>query len=148
MHSLHINDPKYIEQIFGGPGKRRNKGQMTIHGLETSPTVMGTQKHDLHRSRRAAQSPFSLKQSIRHLEPTVVQVVHRLLSNCTTTLLRLLTNSSQIHIYHKSSESSFRLLFLSITYLFLLKSRICHTSLPLSKKAFHCILGQHIDMTV
>lgn len=32
--------------------------------------------HDLHRSRRAALSPFFSKQNIRRLEPTLVEVLH------------------------------------------------------------------------
>ena len=73
---IHINDPEYIDQIFAGPGKKRDKGQRSISGFADSPTALATQWHDLHRSRRAALSPFFSKQNIRRLEPTIVDVLH------------------------------------------------------------------------
>lgn len=72
---IHINDPNFIEQLYGGPGKRRDKGQRTVNGLGASPTALGSQKHDLHRSRRAALNPFFSKQNIRRLDPTVANVL-------------------------------------------------------------------------
>jgi cytochrome P450 len=72
---VHINDPEYIDHVFAGSGKKREKGQQTINGLAGSPTVLGTTNHDLHRSRRAAISPFFSKQNIRRLEPTIVEIV-------------------------------------------------------------------------
>jgi hypothetical protein len=77
-NEIHVNDPKYIDPIFTGPGKRRDKGQMTVNGLSASPTALATQKHDLHRSRRAALNPFFSKQNIRRLEPTIVEVLDRI----------------------------------------------------------------------
>ncbi|KAH8803014.1 cytochrome P450 [Xylogone sp. PMI_703] len=75
---IHVNDPEFIDQLYGGPGKRRNKGQRTINGLSASPTVLGSQNHDLHKSRRAAVSPFFSKQNIRRLDPTIDNVLARI----------------------------------------------------------------------
>jgi cytochrome P450 len=78
-NQIHINDPEYIDQVFAGPGKTREKGQMTINGLGTSPTAIATKEHNLHKSRRAALNPFFSKQNIRRLEPTIVQVLDQML---------------------------------------------------------------------
>lgn len=72
---VHINDPEYIDLVFGGPGKKREKGQQTINGLASSPTVLGTANHDLHKSRRGAISSFFSKQNIRRLEPTIIEIL-------------------------------------------------------------------------
>jgi cytochrome P450 len=77
-NAIHVNDPEYIDQIYAGPGKKRDKGQRTINGFSGSPTALGSQNHDLHRSRRAALSPFFSKQNIRRLEPTVINVLHQI----------------------------------------------------------------------
>ena len=76
--AIHVNDPEYIDQIYAGPGKKRDKGQRTINGFSGSPTALGSQKHDLHRSRRAALSPFFSKQNIRRLESTIIDVLHQI----------------------------------------------------------------------
>ena len=77
-NTVHINDPDFIDQVFAGPGKKRDKGQQTINGLGGSPTALGSKKHDLHRSRRSAISPFFSKQNIRRLEPTIVSELHQI----------------------------------------------------------------------
>ena len=78
-NQIHINDPEYIDQVFAGPGNRRDKGQMSINGLGTSPTAIATKEHSLHKSRRAALNPFFSKQNIRRLEPTIIQVLDQML---------------------------------------------------------------------
>jgi cytochrome P450 len=49
-----------------------------LNGLIASPTALGSQKHDLHKSRRAALNPFFSKQNIRRLEATIVEVLDRI----------------------------------------------------------------------
>lgn len=74
--TIHINDPEYIDHVFSGPGKKRDKSQKIINGLGGSPTVLGSMKHDLHRSRRGALNPFFSKQNIQRLEPTILDILH------------------------------------------------------------------------
>lgn len=73
-----MNDPAFIDQIYAGPGKRREKGQLTINGLGRSPTAIGTQSHDLHKSRRAALNPFFSPQRIRRLEPMAQEILEHI----------------------------------------------------------------------
>jgi hypothetical protein len=72
---VHVNDLAFIDQIYAGPGKRREKGQFSINGLGRSPTAISTQSHDLHKSRRAALNPFFSAQRIRRLEPMAQNVL-------------------------------------------------------------------------
>ena len=75
---VHVNDPTFIDQVYAGPGKRREKGQHTINGLGLSPTGIATKSHDLHRRRRAALNPFFSTQRVRRLEPMVHEVLTQL----------------------------------------------------------------------
>jgi hypothetical protein len=43
--------------------------------LNASPTALATQKHDLHKARRAALNPFFSKQNLRLLEPSIAEVL-------------------------------------------------------------------------
>jgi hypothetical protein len=73
-----VNDPEFIEQLFAGPGKTREKGQFTINGLGSSPTALSTKEHNLHKSRRAALNPFFSTKNIRRLEPMVHEIVDQI----------------------------------------------------------------------
>lgn len=77
---IHFNDPEFIDQIFTGAGKRRDKGQVTINGLAAKGSGLGTKKHDLHKMRRAALNPFFSKQSIRREEAMLQRVIQKLLN--------------------------------------------------------------------
>ena len=78
---LHINDPEFIDPLFGTPGKRRDKYKVTTTGYNTTAAALGTVPHDLHRSRRAALNPFFSKQSVRRLEPVLNQTLVKVLGN-------------------------------------------------------------------
>jgi cytochrome P450 len=66
---LHVNDPEYLDQVFGTAGKRRDKYKLTTNGLAAPGAAIVTVEHDLHRSRRAPLNPYFSKQSIQRLEP-------------------------------------------------------------------------------
>jgi hypothetical protein len=76
---VHINDHAFIDTIFSGPGHIREKGQLTINGLGSSPTSIATRSHTLHKSRRAALNPFFSTKNIRRLEPMVHEVLSQIL---------------------------------------------------------------------
>jgi cytochrome P450 len=82
---LHVNDPEYLDQVFGTAGKRRDKYKLTTNGLAVPGAAIGTIPHDLHRSRCAPMNPYFSKQSIQHLEPilqrTLKKVLGRLAQN-------------------------------------------------------------------
>ena len=75
---VHLNDPTFIDDIFAGPGHRRDKGQIEVNGLGNSPTFIGSRDHDIHKARRAALNPFFSTRNIRRLEPMVHEVLSKL----------------------------------------------------------------------
>lgn len=78
---LHINDPEYIDQLFGTAGKRRDKYKIAVNGFATFGSGLGTTKHDLHRSRRGALNPFFSKQSVRRVNPILQRTLAKVLRN-------------------------------------------------------------------
>ncbi|PVH72518.1 putative P450 monooxygenase [Cadophora sp. DSE1049] len=75
---VHVNDPEFIDQVFAGSGKRREKGQLTLNGLGATPTAIGTRDHSLHRSRRAALNTFFSAAKIRRLGPMIHEVLDQI----------------------------------------------------------------------
>lgn len=74
-----MNDPDFLDQIFAGASKRRDKYKIACNGFATPGAGLGTIGHDLHRTRRAALNPFFSKQSIRRLEPIIHEALRKLL---------------------------------------------------------------------
>lgn len=97
-HEIHINDPEYIDEVYAGSSKKRDKyrwmSRMTsecnvifckpcsvqfICQSEGDSTVT-TIPHDLHRKRRVGLNAFFSKMSIRRLEPMILDTVAQLLN--------------------------------------------------------------------
>jgi cytochrome P450 len=76
---LHVNDPEFLDQLFAGASKRRDKYKIACNGFATPGAGLGTIGHDLHRTRRAALNPFFSKQSIRRLEPIIQEALWKVL---------------------------------------------------------------------
>ena len=95
---LHVNDLDFIDEIFSGPSKKRDKhelvGRVTLRKNVTVPRLRqeiltsmlpvpeatgATVAHDLHRTRRAALNPFFSKGSIRRLDPVIQRTLENLL---------------------------------------------------------------------
>ena len=74
-----MNDPDFMEQLYAGPGKRREKYKTTIGAVYVLGSVLATKDHDLHRRRRAALNPFFSKQSVRRVEPIIQRTLSKLL---------------------------------------------------------------------
>nr|XP_036582011.1 trichodiene oxygenase [Colletotrichum truncatum]KAF6790568.1 trichodiene oxygenase [Colletotrichum truncatum] len=77
---LHCNDPNFIDEIYAGGGRKRNKSP---HGTKNVPSAQvvshfGTVDHDLHRKRRAAMSKFFAKTQILRLEAKVQSLVQKM----------------------------------------------------------------------
>ncbi|KAL9044266.1 MAG: hypothetical protein Q9214_002580 [Letrouitia sp. 1 TL-2023] len=73
---LHISDPHFYDTLYtsGGAGRKRDKWTWdTVAGVPTS--TLSTAAHDLHRSRRAAISPFFSMQNVRKLQPVIQEKV-------------------------------------------------------------------------
>jgi cytochrome P450 len=76
-----VNDPDFMDTLYGTAGKRRDKYKITIRGLGTKISALATLEHDLHRKRRAPLNPFFSKQSVRRLDPVLKQTVSNVLRN-------------------------------------------------------------------
>jgi hypothetical protein len=81
---LHVNDPEFIDQLYGTAGKKRDKYKVAINGFATKTAGLGTIEHDLHRSRRAPLNPYFSKQSIRRLDPILQRTLTKVLRNLST----------------------------------------------------------------
>ena len=101
-HEIHINDPYFIDDLYTGSAKKRDKytwsGRQTLResssiavSIEERLThlvpdsLVATIPHDEHRRRRAAMSPFFSKASIRKLDPAIqngLAVILRRLQEC------------------------------------------------------------------
>ncbi len=76
---LHMNDPEFIDPIYGTAGKRRDKYKIAVNGFATPHAALGTTHHELHRARRSALNPFFSKQNVRRLEPVLQRCLHKVL---------------------------------------------------------------------
>lgn len=78
---LHINDPDYLDEIYAGGKRKRNRDPWYYRSEPNGPlgwSVFQAVEHDVHRIRRAALSPFFSKRSIQQLEPMVVEKIEAL----------------------------------------------------------------------
>jgi hypothetical protein len=76
---IHISDPLFIEQIYGGAGKRRDKYKTTTNSILAPGAIIATKDHDMHRRRRAVLNQLFSKKSIRDFEPTLQATLSKLL---------------------------------------------------------------------
>ncbi|KIA75656.1 hypothetical protein HK57_00589 [Aspergillus ustus] len=78
---VHVSDPAFMDTLYPGHGrtKKRNKWTFYTGVLGTPGASMNTNKHDLHRVRRAALNPFFAKGAIRKLQPLIDAKVDLLL---------------------------------------------------------------------
>lgn len=78
-YELHINDPDFYDEIYvGGSVRKTEKYLWAVRMFGRSTSTFGTVDHELHRTRRAALSPFFSKVSVQRLEPTVQDVIDKL----------------------------------------------------------------------
>ncbi|USW59770.1 Putative cytochrome P450 [Septoria linicola] len=75
---IHIQDPDYIDEIFPGPGRKRDKE--TYYDAGSRESIFMTRDHELHRIRRAALAPYFSMTRIRHLQPGIEAVIRNLMS--------------------------------------------------------------------
>jgi cytochrome P450 len=76
---IHMSDPLFIEYIYSGTGKRRDKYKTTTNQALAPGAVIATTDHELHRRRRATLNHLFSKQSVRRFEPTLQESLRKLL---------------------------------------------------------------------
>ncbi|KAE8361743.1 cytochrome P450 [Aspergillus caelatus] len=79
-NELHINDPGFIEELYPGPGKPRDKYAYATGQFGIPDSVFGAVSHDTHRMRRGALSPFFSKAAVTKVEPIIYSAVDKLIS--------------------------------------------------------------------
>lgn len=105
---IHIQDAEFIDEIYAGPGRRRDKE--TYYDAGSSESIFMTRDHELHRVRRAALAPYFSMTKIRHLQPGIEAVIRSFLSRLDDCKLRgtvlpvsrafsALTNGEAAHFY-------------------------------------------------
>ncbi|KAL4732999.1 cytochrome P450 [Aspergillus similis] len=77
-NELHVNEPSFIEELYAGSGKRRDKYPYFTCQFGIPDSVFGTPGHDLHRLRRGALSRFFSKTSVTKLEPIIESAIRKL----------------------------------------------------------------------
>ncbi|PLB36812.1 cytochrome P450 [Aspergillus candidus] len=77
-HELHVNDPSFIDELYAGGGKKRDKYPFFTVQTCIPDSVFGTPGHDLHRLRRGAMNRFFSKASVTKLEPMIRKAVEKL----------------------------------------------------------------------
>ncbi|KAI9706760.1 MAG: hypothetical protein M1820_004730 [Bogoriella megaspora] len=68
---LHINDPSFIDTVYAGGSKKRDKFPYFALSLGTAGSVFGTITHEHHRLRRSAISPYFSRAAVSRLEPLI-----------------------------------------------------------------------------
>lgn len=83
-NELHVNDPSFIDELYAGGGKRRDKYAYFSAQFGIPDSVFGTQDHDLHRLRRGALGRFFSRASVSRLEPVIHRAIEKLTSQLQT----------------------------------------------------------------
>ncbi|KAK2766856.1 hypothetical protein FQN54_006170 [Arachnomyces sp. PD_36] len=76
---LHINDPTFIDEVYAGNNKKRDKYKWQGRAVLLPDSLVATEPHDLHRKRRAAVNPYISKVNIRKLDPVVHESVESII---------------------------------------------------------------------
>ncbi|EMD90794.1 hypothetical protein COCC4DRAFT_127633 [Bipolaris maydis ATCC 48331] len=77
-NELHVNEPSFIDELYAGSSKRRDKYPYFSAQFGIPDSVFGTSGHDLHRLRRSALNRFFSKSSVSRLEPVIHNAIEKL----------------------------------------------------------------------
>ena len=77
-YELHIKDPEFYDNLYSGPGSKRDKWSWSVNLFGNSLSMFGTAPHDLHRLRRGALNPFFSKQAVTRLQPVIKELIEKL----------------------------------------------------------------------
>ncbi|KAL4954540.1 cytochrome P450 [Aspergillus filifer] len=96
---LHVADPEFMDTLYTGHSRKRDKWAFYTGVLGTPGAAMNTNGHELHRVRRSALNPFFSKMSIRNLQPLVDGKVDILLER----LGRVASEGGIVNVNHAAS---------------------------------------------
>ncbi|KAF2091739.1 cytochrome P450 [Saccharata proteae CBS 121410] len=80
-NELHVNEPSFIDTLYAGPHKIRNKHGDFYRGFGIPGAPFATVLHDLHSTRREAVSRLFTIPNLAKLQPVVHSKVEKLCSN-------------------------------------------------------------------
>jgi len=72
---IHINDPKFLDEIYPPASRKREKYSFFVRAFKFSEATGATISHDFHRRRREALNPFFSKKSVMAFESLIQQKV-------------------------------------------------------------------------
>ena len=75
---IHINDLKFLDEIYAPSSRKRNKDPVQMKTLPVPLTMAGSCEHDVHRTRREALIPYFTRKSVVEIEPDIHAKVQQL----------------------------------------------------------------------
>ena len=75
---IHIADPTFLDEIYAGASRSRDKYEFQLRTLPVPMSMGAARTHDLHRKRREALNPFFSKKSVVTLQSMVQSKVTQL----------------------------------------------------------------------
>ncbi|KAI4869958.1 cytochrome P450 [Hypoxylon rubiginosum] len=76
-NEVHCNDAQFIDEIYAGVGRKRDKPLHQVSGSAMENSFFATSDHDHHRIRRAPVAKFFSRTQIARLEPQIQLLVQR-----------------------------------------------------------------------
>ena len=68
---IHIADPTFLDEIYAGASRNREKYEFQLRTLPVPMSMGAARAHDLHRKRREALNPFFSKKNVVALQSTL-----------------------------------------------------------------------------
>lgn len=80
-YEVHISDPLYYDTIYASSasGEKRDIWEWSAKQFGVAQSTLSTIKHDHHRARRAALSPYFSMVNVRKLQPVLDERVRQLI---------------------------------------------------------------------
>jgi cytochrome P450 len=80
-YEIHVADPDFYDTLYAATNNnRKDRWGWYTFGVGLPLSLLGTVEQGLHRKRRAAMSPYFSKQTVRRLEPLIVEDAAKLAS--------------------------------------------------------------------
>lgn len=75
---LHFQDPEFLDEIYAGASRNRERYEFQLRTLPLPLSMGGSRTHDLHRRRRDALAPFFSRRSVIETESMIQSKIEQL----------------------------------------------------------------------
>lgn len=75
---IHVNDVGFLDTVYAPSMSRKDKYSYQLRSLRVPGGVGAAARHDVHKRRRDALSPFFSKRNVLYLEPMITKKVEQL----------------------------------------------------------------------